>query len=146
MLFSKTSILAMATFLAMSALSLDPLPARAAEKSPARAEAKSKGAMHQVDFILAHASCPSCILKVRAALRATAGVVKCEIALRKPYGGVFIYEPGKVDLAKLKAVATQADPNHVVDMTEVKEKTVTEVPHLLVPYYMFKGNVPEVSQ
>ncbi len=143
-------LLAALSTCALNVLPDMPLQAVAAESTPAKTTpAKNstqgrdaKSGMHQVDFILAHASCPSCILKVRAALRATPGVVKCEIALRKPYGGVFIYEPGKVNLSKLREVATQADPNHVVDMTEVKETSVTDVPKLLVPFYMFKGNLP----
>jgi copper chaperone CopZ len=106
-------------------------------QSKAGARPVTKG-LHRLDFVLTHASCPSCILKVRAALRATPGVVKCEIALRKPYGGAVIFSPAQVTLDRMRDVASKADPNKIVELSDVIEKPVDSVPELLVPTYMFK--------
>ncbi len=69
------------------------------------------------------------------AVRATAGVLACEIALRKPYGGVIIYEPDKVTIEKLKYLALQADPNRRVQLVDPIDQAVDKVPHLLIPKY-----------
>jgi hypothetical protein len=103
------------------------LPARAAEVA-------AKG-LHRVDFRLEKASCATCIRKVRTALRASIGVVACEIAFRKPYGAVVIFEPAKITVNKMKKVAMEADPNHHVELVDAVEKPINSVPTLLLPMY-----------
>jgi len=87
----------------------------------------------RLDFSLDHASCPTCILKVRKALRATAGVTACDISLRKPYGGVIIFEASKTDPGKLESVAHGADPNKKVTFGQKTEEQIDAVPTLLIP-------------
>jgi copper chaperone CopZ len=98
------------------------------------AEIAAKG-LHRLDFRLEKASCPTCIIKVRKALRATTGVVACETALRKPYGAVIIFQPDKVTVDKMKKVAQEADPNKRVEFADVLDKPINSVPALLLPIY-----------
>lgn len=51
-----------------------------------------KAQVHRFDFRLEGVSCGRCIVNIRKALRLTKGVSRCELALRKPYGGVVIYD------------------------------------------------------
>jgi hypothetical protein len=103
------------------------LPATAAESA-------DKG-LHRVDFRLEKASCATCILKVRKALRSSEGVVACEIAIKKPYGGVVFFNPTKINVDKMKDVARDADPHHAVLLAEPVEKAVPKLPTLIVPMY-----------
>ncbi|MBS2005876.1 MAG: heavy-metal-associated domain-containing protein [Cyanobacteria bacterium SZAS TMP-1] len=105
-----------------------------AAKPAAKPAAAVKG-LHRLDFRLEHATCPSCILKVRKALRATPGIEKCEIALRKPYGGVVIFDPAKVNAEKMQVVAREADPNKRVELADLLDQPITTIPALLLPKY-----------
>jgi len=89
--------------------------------------------MRRLDFRLEKASCASCILKVRKALRAAPGIVKCEIALRKPYGGVVIYEPSKIKADKMQAIAREADPNKRVEFADLIDEPLKAMPTYLLP-------------
>jgi len=94
--------------------------------------ASTKG-LHRLDFRLEKASCASCILKVRKALRAAPGILKCEIALRKPYGAVVIYEPNKIKADKMQNIAREADPNKRVEFAEQMDEPINAIPTLLLP-------------
>jgi len=89
--------------------------------------------LHRLDFRLDKASCASCILKVRKALRAAPGILKCEIALRKPYGAVVIYEPNKIKADKMQIIAREADPNKRVELVDQMDEPIKAIPTLLLP-------------
>ncbi len=109
-------------------------PANTKTGAAAGASLSAKG-LHRVDFLLEKASCATCILKVRTAFRASIGVAASDIALRKPYGAVVIFDPSKINFEKLKEVARLADPNHRVELVDPVEKAVPGVPTLLYPLY-----------
>lgn len=85
------------------------------------------------DFRLEHISCARCILNVRQALRKTAGVQKCEIALRKPYGAVLIVDGAKVNEALIKKVVDSADPGTHPQAVDFLSEPVKTVPAVLLP-------------
>jgi copper chaperone CopZ len=97
-------------------------------------ESADKG-LHRLDFRLEKASCATCILKVRKALRESPGVVACEISIKKPYGGVLFFNPAKMNIDKVRTAAMAADPHHKVQVVEPLEKAVPRVPSLIVPLY-----------
>jgi len=95
--------------------------------------AAATSTMRRLDFRLEKASCASCILKVRKALRGAAGILKCEIALRKPYGAVVIYEPNKIKADKMQVIAREADPNKRVEFADLIDEPIKTIPTLLLP-------------
>ena len=103
------------------------LPLSAAEQS-------AKG-LHRIDFRLEKASCATCIKKVRDALRVAPGVFACEIAFRKPYGAVVIFDPAKINFSKMQDLAKKADPKGKVELAEPLEEAASGVPTLLIPKY-----------
>ena len=66
--------------------------------------------LRRLDFKLEGVSCARCIINTRDALRGVKGVKRCEISLKKPYGGVVIYETGKTTVEALCKRAETADP------------------------------------
>jgi copper chaperone CopZ len=91
--------------------------------------------IHRLDFQLSGVSCATCILKIRAALRATKGVNRVEIALRKPYGGVLLFEPGVITPDKLVVVAEKADKNGQARVKDLVEEPISSIPVVLIPKY-----------
>lgn len=107
----------------------------AQNKSAAKSESGEAKGLHRLDFHLQGVSCATCILAMRAALRATKGVNRAEIALRKPYGGVLIYDPGKTTIKELISVAEKADRNRKARVLDPVEEPVAAIPLVLVPKY-----------
>ena len=93
------------------------------------------GGLRRLDFRLEGVSCARCILNVRSALRASKGVSRVEIALRKPYGGVLIFDSNLTNADKLVSVATTADKNTQVQVKDLLEAPVKAVPAVLIPKY-----------
>ena len=92
----------------------------------------SKEVLTRYDFRLEQISCAKCLLNIRQALRKTAGVVKCEVALRKPYGAVIIAD-AKANEAKIKDVVASADPGTHPRAVDFIAEPVKEVPVVLLP-------------
>lgn len=92
----------------------------------------SKGGLTRYDFRLEQISCAKCLLNIRQALRKTDGVVKCEVALRKPYGAVIIADT-KANEAKIKDVVASADPGTHPRAVDFIAEPVKEVPVVLLP-------------
>ncbi len=89
--------------------------------------------MRRLDFRLEGASCATCLLKIRSVLRATKGVSRCELALRKPYGGVVIYNAGQIDIKKITELAIKADPRSTVSVKDVLDEPIAKEPLMLIP-------------
>lgn len=106
----------------------------AAAKDPSKETSKeaSKGGLTRYDFRLEQISCAKCLLNIRQALRKTDGVVKCEVALRKPYGAVIIADT-KANEAKIKDVVASADPGTHPRAVDFIAEPVKEVPVVLLP-------------
>lgn len=91
--------------------------------------------LRRLDFRLEQISCARCILNIRQALRALPGVSKCAIALRKPYGAVVIYDPAKLDQARIIKCVETADPGTHPQARDLVEENLKEMPLVLMPKY-----------
>jgi len=127
-----TTLIVFASILGISA------SCEALEKTSSSGKAStavSKTLLHRFDFRLEGASCATCLLKIRAALRQTKGVANCEMALRKPYGGVVIYRASDIDVKKISAIMVKADPRSTVVVKDQVDETIAKMPLLLIPKY-----------
>jgi len=89
--------------------------------------------LKRLDFRLEKVSCARCILNVRQALRKADGVTKCEIALRKPYGAVVIFDPAKLNQAKIVKLVETADPGTHPQALDFIEENLSQMPPVLMP-------------
>lgn len=98
--------------------------------------------LHRFDFRLEGVSCGRCIVNIRKALRLSKGVSRCEVALRKPYGGVVIYDPTQTDVKKLTQITITADPKTTVAVKDPVDESVQNVPVVLIPKYTSLQKTP----
>lgn len=117
---------------ALSILAISSLLSVSGWADMAAAKEASKEVLTRYDFRLEQISCAKCLLNIRQALRKTAGVVKCEVALRKPYGAVIIAD-AKANEAKIKDVVASADPGTHPRAVDFIAEPVKEVPVVLLP-------------
>ncbi len=117
---------------ALSILAISSLLSASGWAELAAAKEASKGVLTRYDFRLEQISCAKCLLNIRQALRKTDGVVKCEVALRKPYGAVIIAD-AKANEAKIKDVVASADPGTHPRAVDFIAEPVKEVPVVLLP-------------
>lgn len=89
--------------------------------------------LHRFDFRLEGVSCARCIVNIRTALRNTKGVSRCEVALRKPYGGVVIYNSVLTDVQKLTKITMTADPKTTVTVKDSIDEGIQNEPVVLIP-------------
>ncbi|MBX9939010.1 MAG: hypothetical protein K2Y32_07130 [Candidatus Obscuribacterales bacterium] len=115
------SILAISSILSVSGAWAGPSPKEAA-----------KGGLTRYDFRLEQISCAKCLLNIRQALRKADGIIKCEVALRKPYGAVIIAD-AKANEAKIKDIVAGADPGTHPKAVDFIAEPVKEVPVVLLP-------------
>ncbi len=108
------------------------MPAFAA---PGQAPSTAVTGLHRFDFRLEGASCARCIINVRNALRASKGVKRCEISLRKPFGGVVVYDPAATNSKSLTAIILKADPKTEVTVREGVDEAIAKLPLVLIPKY-----------
>ncbi|MBA4075637.1 MAG: hypothetical protein C0508_11400 [Cyanobacteria bacterium PR.023] len=101
-----------------------------------------KTQVHRFDFRLEGVSCGRCIVNIRKALRLTKGVSRCEVALRKPYGGVVIYDPAQTDVKKLTQITITADPKTTVTVKDPVDESIQNVPTVLIPKYTSLQKTP----
>ena len=94
-----------------------------------------KTPLHRFDFRLEGVSCGRCIVNIRKALRLSKGVSRCEVALRKPYGGVVIYDPTQTDVKKLTQITITADAKTTVTVKDPVDQSIQNVPVVLIPKY-----------
>lgn len=110
-------------FLSIGVLALLASPAIAADN------------LRRLDFKLKGVSCARCIINTRDALRGVSGVKRCEISLKKPYGGVVIYETGKTSVQALCKKAETADPKVPLKVIGQKDKSIDKMPVAVFPLY-----------
>jgi copper chaperone CopZ len=91
--------------------------------------------LRRFDFRLEGVSCGRCIVNIRTALRQTKGVTRCEVALRKPFGGVVVYDSGLTNVEKLTKITITADPKTAVVVKDPVDETIEKVPVVLIPKY-----------
>lgn len=110
-------------------------PAKAGAAPAAGPAAVKSTGLRRFDFRLEGASCARCIINVRSALRATKGVQRCEISLRKPYGGVVAYDAGATNVSALTNIILKADPKTEVAVKDGVDETMAKLPIVLIPKY-----------
>lgn len=114
-------------------------PAVAAPASAGHATTDKKGGqkLHRADFRVAGASCVGCIRRVGRILRAQRGVLKADVSIFRPYWAIVIYNSDEVNLDQLG----EACKVEKVKFEEIEDKTISEVPLIVIPKGMNK--VPE---
>lgn len=114
----KSSLLAIATAFGMLSSNANAIAAQS---------------LRRLDFRLESVSCARCILNIRKALRANSAIVKCEVALRKPYGGTAIYDTSKITREKIDEIIKKADPASKARAVDYIDEAITKVPAVLMP-------------
>ena len=96
----------------------------AADKRPAEATTYLR-----VDFELKGSQCPACIRRLVKKIRASKGVAKADISIRKPYSGVVVFDKKLTNFEavkkKMKSEKTEAE--------NIEEEELKTVPQLLIP-------------
>jgi hypothetical protein len=90
-------------------------------------------ALHRLDFVIKGKSCPVCLLKMQKRLNETTGVVKVAVMLRKPYGGVVIYDSTKLEQKKILDIAKDHEP--AIEFVQVEDEAIPKVPVILIPHH-----------
>lgn len=119
----------------LSASLAAPASAKSITPNKASNSAAKQQKLHRFDFRLEGVSCGRCIVNIRTALRQTKGVNRCEVALRKPYGGVVVYDSGLTDVQKLTKITITADPKTAVLVKDPVDEIIEKVPVVLIPKY-----------
>ena len=83
----------------------------------------------RVDFELKGSQCPACIRRLVKKIRASKGVAKADISIRKPYSGVVVFDKKLTSFEavkkKMKSEKTEAE--------NIEEEELKTVPQLLIP-------------
>lgn len=128
------------TALLMSAPVVYARPLQAAESSASKTTAVphanlNMNALHRLDFVVTGTSCPACLLKMQKRIDIAAGVAKAAVMLRKPYGGVVIYDSTKTGKDKVFTVLKGDEKK--VDFQKVEDAPIDKMPIILVPHHSF---------
>ena len=114
-------------------------PALAVPASGTLASDKKAGQkLHRADFRVSGASCVGCVRRVSKLLRTHKGVLKADVSIFKPHWAIVIYNLDEVNLAQLG----EARKVEKVKFEEVEDKSVAEVPLIIIPKGMNKA--PEI--
>ncbi|CAN5414429.1 hypothetical protein BH11CYA1_BH11CYA1_44370 [soil metagenome] len=141
--FALALLVSTLTNLSLCAASEAVPTSKAAVGATASSSSKSpQQKFHRFDFRLEGVSCARCILNIRTALRNTKGVSRCEVALRKPYGGVVIYNPAVTDVPKLTKITITADPKTTVTVKDAIDEVIQNAPVVLIPKYTSLQKLP----
>ncbi|MBI1270174.1 hypothetical protein GC174_07065 [bacterium] len=97
---------------------------RAADKPPTESKTYLR-----VDFELKGSQCPACIRRLVKKIRASKGIARADISIRKPYSGVVVFDKKVTSFEaikkKLRSEKTEAD--------NIEEEELKSVPELLIP-------------
>ncbi len=107
-------------------------PNMVTEAKPKTANINMK-ALHRLDFMVKGKSCAVCLLKIQKRLNETPGVVEVAVMLKKPYGGVCIYDSSKLTKDKLLRIAKGDELT--VTFEEVTDEAIEKLPIILVPHH-----------
>jgi hypothetical protein len=92
-------------------------------------------ALHRLDFAVKGTSCPACLKKMQIRVDGCTGVVRAAIMLRKPFGGVVIYDASKTSKEKVFAVLKGDEKK--VTFEQIEDAPVAKLPVILVPHNSF---------
>lgn len=90
-------------------------------------------ALRRLDFRVVGKSCAVCLMKIQRTVKTLPGVVKVAVMLRKPYGGVIVYDSGKISKDKLVETIKAQDKD--VRVEGITETAILKVPAILIPLY-----------
>lgn len=85
--------------------------------------------LRRADFRVEGASCVSCLRRIAQTLKAQKGVLKADVSIYRPYWAIVIYDAKQTGFPTLK----EAIKNENVKLTEFEEKTISEVPLIVIP-------------
>lgn len=128
----KLSLLMAATMVLGVAAPTIAAPASAGRATTA--EKKGGQKLHRADFRVAGASCVGCIRRVGRILRSQKGVLKADVSIFKPYWAIVIYNSDEVNLEQLG----EACKVEKVKFEEIEDKSISEVPLIVIPKGMNK--------
>lgn len=96
-------------------------------------------ALRRLDFRVVGKSCAVCLMKIQRTMKTLPGVVKVAVMLRKPYGGVIVYDSSKVSKNKLLETVLAQDKD--VRVEQQIDNAISKVPAILIPLY----GIPKTS-
>lgn len=96
-------------------------------------------ALRRLDFRVVGKSCAVCLMKIQRTMKTVPGVVKVAVMLRKPYGGVIVYDSSKVSKNKLLETVLAQDKD--VRVEQQIDNAISKVPAILIPLY----GIPKTS-
>jgi copper chaperone CopZ len=96
-------------------------------------------ALRRLDFRVVGKSCAVCLMKIQRTMKTLPGVVKVAVMLRKPYGGVIVYDSSKVSKNKLLETVLAQDKD--VRVEQQIDNAISKVPSILIPLY----GIPKTS-
>ena len=86
-------------------------------------------ALHRLEFKIQGASCVVCLRRIAKTFRDSKGVMKADVSIFRPYWSIIIYDAKETNLAKI----TDAIKSEKVQLLEVEDKPISEMPLLLIP-------------
>jgi len=93
--------------------------------------APAHAGLHRMDFSVKGTSCAVCLISIQSTLKNNTAVEKVAVMLKKPYGGVVVYDAAKTNFDKLfKPVLARFKK---VSITVIEDKPIEHVPMILVP-------------
>jgi hypothetical protein len=84
------------------------------------------------DFRVTGASCVPCLRRVAKKLKESTGVLRGDVSIFPPYGGLVIYDASKTNI---KTVFKSAYDEHV-DFADVETRSISQIPAVLLPKIM----------
>jgi hypothetical protein len=101
-------------------------------------EKKGGHKLHRADFRVTGASCVGCLRRVGKILRTHKGVVKADVSIFKPHWAIVIFNSDEVSLDQLG----DACKVEKVKFEEVEDKSISEVPLIVIPKGLSKSDTP----
>jgi copper chaperone CopZ len=89
--------------------------------------------LHRLDFRVVGKSCAVCLMKIQRQVKILPGAVKVAVMLRKPYGGVVVYDSSKISKDKLMQTILAQDKD--VRIEQIVDTSINKVPTVLIPLY-----------
>ncbi len=100
-------------------------------------------ALRRFDFRIVGKTCAVCLLGIQKRLRKTPGVAKVAVMIKKPYGGVAIYDSSKINKDTLVNKIKEGEKE--VKIEEPADSQVDRIPPVLIPKYHNLNGVDDSS-
>lgn len=100
-------------------------------------------ALRRLDFRIVGKTCAVCLLGIQKRLRKTPGVAKVAVMIKKPYGGVAIYDSSKVSKDALLNKIKEGEKE--VKIEEPVDTQVDKIPLVVIPKYHNLNGIDDSS-